>query len=213
MAKPLAELLAPDRPLILANVADGAEGMVIADLARSIAARTNAPATSAVVICRDGSKMAALARSLSFFAPEIEILQFPAWDCLPYDRVSPHAAVVAQRMTVLSRLARIKGRDKPAVLLTTVNAALQRVPSRDQIAKQALVRRARQCARHGGRDPLARAQRLHAQLDRARARRIRGARRHPRPVRARAWTCRCGSISSATRWKPSAASTPRPSAA
>src|SRR5882757_171439 len=138
IAKSPAELLSPDRPLILANVADGAEGMVIADLARSIAARNGAPATSAVVICRDGSRMAALARSLSFFAPEIEILQFPAWDCLPYDRVSPHAAIVAQRMTVLSRLARIKGRDKPAVLLTTVNAALQRVPSKDQIAKQAL---------------------------------------------------------------------------
>src|SRR4051812_37833486 len=138
MAKPLAELLAPDRPLILANVADGAEGMVIADLARSIAARTGAPATSAVVICRDGSKMAALARSLSFFAPEIEILQFPAWDCQPYDRVSPHGAIVAQRMTVLSRLARIKGRDKPAVVLTTVNAALQRVPARDLIGRQAL---------------------------------------------------------------------------
>jgi transcription-repair coupling factor (superfamily II helicase) len=137
-AKSPAELLAPDRPLTLANVADGAEGLVIADLARAVAARTNAPATSAVVICRDGSKMAALARSLSFFAPEIEILQFPAWDCLPYDRVSPHAATVAQRMTVLSRLARIKGRDKPAVLLTTVNAALQRVPSKDQIARQAL---------------------------------------------------------------------------
>src|SRR5258706_5277289 len=133
-----AELLAPDRPMTLANVADGAEGLVIADLARAVAARTNAPATSAVVICRDGSKMAALARALSFFAPEIEALQFPAWDSLPYDRVSPHAAIVAQRMTVLSRLARIKGRDKPAVLLTTVNAALQRVPSRDQIAKQAL---------------------------------------------------------------------------
>ena len=137
-AKSPAELLAPDRPLTLANVADGAEGLIIADLARAVAARTNAPATSAVVICRDGSKMAALARALSFFAPEIEALQFPAWDSLPYDRVSPHAAIVAQRMTVLSRLARIKGRDKPAVLLTTVNAALQRVPSRDQIAKQAL---------------------------------------------------------------------------
>jgi transcription-repair coupling factor (superfamily II helicase) len=82
--------------------------------------------------------MAALARSLSFFAPEIEILQFPAWDCVPYDRVSPHATIVAQRMTVLSRLARIKGRDKPAVLLTTVNAALQRVPARDLIGKLAL---------------------------------------------------------------------------
>ena len=141
MAKPTkspAELLAPDRPLTLANVADGAEGLVVADLARAIAAGKNPPATSALVICRDGPRMAALARALSFFAPEIEMLQFPAWDCLPYDRVSPHAGVVAQRMTVLSRLARIKGRDKPAVVLTTVNAVLQRVPARDLIGKQAL---------------------------------------------------------------------------
>ena len=41
-------------------------------------------------------------------------------------------------MTALSRLARIKGRERPAVLLTTVNAALQRVPARELIAKQAL---------------------------------------------------------------------------
>ena len=41
--------------------------------------------------------MAALARALSFFSPGIEVLQFPAWDCLPYDRVSPHGAIVAQR--------------------------------------------------------------------------------------------------------------------
>jgi transcription-repair coupling factor (superfamily II helicase) len=133
-----ADLLAPDRPLTLSNVADGAEGLVIADLARAVAARTNPPATSGLVICRDGPRMAALARALSFFSPGIEVLQFPAWDCLPYDRVSPHGAIVAQRMTVLSRLARVKGRERPAVLLTTVNAALQRVPARELIAKQAL---------------------------------------------------------------------------
>ena len=138
MAKSPAELLAPDRPLTLASVADGAEGLVIGDLARAVAARKDAPATSALVICRDGPRMAALARSLAFFAPDIEVLQFPAWDCLPYDRVSPHAGVVAQRMTALSRLARIKGRDKPAVLLTTVNAVLQRVPARELVGKQAL---------------------------------------------------------------------------
>jgi transcription-repair coupling factor (superfamily II helicase) len=133
-----AELLTPDRPLTLANVADGAEGLVVADLARAVAARTNPPATSALGICRDGPRMAALARALSFFSPDIEVLQFPAWDCLPYDRVSPHGGVVAQRMTALSRLARVKGREKPAVVLTTVNAALQRVPARDLIGKQAL---------------------------------------------------------------------------
>ena len=82
--------------------------------------------------------MAALARAIAFFAPDVEVLQFPAWDCQPYDRVSPHAGVVAQRMTALSRLARITGRDKPAILLTTVNAALQRVPARDLISKLAL---------------------------------------------------------------------------
>ena len=138
MAKSPAALLAPDRPLTLANVADGAEGLVVADLARAVAARTNAPATSALVVCRDGPRMAALARALLFFAPDIEVLQFPAWDCQPYDRVSPHAGIVAQRMTALSRLARIKGRDKPAVLLTTVNAALQRVPTREMVAVQGL---------------------------------------------------------------------------
>jgi transcription-repair coupling factor (superfamily II helicase) len=138
MAKSPAELLAPDRPLTLASVADGAEGLVIADLARATAARANAPATSALAICRDGPRMAALARALSFFAPDIETLQFPAWDCLPYDRVSPHAGAVAQRMTALSRLARVKGRERPAVLLTTVNAALQRVPAKALIGNQAL---------------------------------------------------------------------------
>ena len=82
--------------------------------------------------------MAQVARALSFFAPDIEVMEFPAWDCLPYDRVSPHAGVVAQRMTALSRLARVKGRDQPSVLLTTVNAALQRVPAREFVATQAL---------------------------------------------------------------------------
>ena len=98
----------------------------------------NAPATSLTVVCRDGPRMAALARALGFFAPDLAVQEFPAWDCLPYDRVSPHAGFVAQRMTTLSRLARVQGHDRPSVLLTTVNAALQRVPARDFVARQSL---------------------------------------------------------------------------
>src|ERR1044071_3615494 len=133
-----AELLAPGRAVTLSGVADGAEGLIVADLARAVAARPNAPVTSLLVVCRDGPRMAQLARALSFFAPEIEVNEFPAWDCLPYDRVSPHPGIEAQRMTALSRLARLKGRERPGVVLTTVNAALQRVPSRDLIATQSL---------------------------------------------------------------------------
>src|SRR5262249_30673958 len=138
MARSPSDLLKPGRPLMLAGVADGGEGLVCADLARAVAARRDAPATSLLVVCRDGARMAALARALAFFAPDLAVLEFPAWDCQPYDRVSPHPGVVAQRMTTLSRLARLKGHEGPSVLLTTVNAALQRVPTRQLVAAQAL---------------------------------------------------------------------------
>jgi transcription-repair coupling factor (superfamily II helicase) len=132
------EQLASGRPLTLANVADGAEGLVLSDLARAIAAKPGAPATSLTVICRDGQRLAQLARALAFFAPDIAVLEFPAWDCQPYDRVSPHAGFVAQRMTALARLARLKGREGGSILLTTVNAALQRVPQKALLATQTL---------------------------------------------------------------------------
>ena len=133
-----AELLAPGRALTLANVAEGAEGLVISDLARAIAARPKKPAISLAVVCRDGPRMQQLARALEFFAPDLPVLQFPAWDCQPYDRVSPHGGILAQRLTTLARLARLTGSDKPLIVLTTVNAIVQRVPARDAVAAQAL---------------------------------------------------------------------------
>src|SRR5271165_3375566 len=138
LARNPADAFVAGRPLTLTGVADGAQGLVVADLARTLAARPDAPAVSLVVVCRDGARMAALRRALEFFAPDLAILEFPAWDCLPYDRVSPHAGFVAQRMTVLSRLAHAKSRDRPSVLLTSINAALQRVPEREFVASQSL---------------------------------------------------------------------------
>jgi transcription-repair coupling factor (superfamily II helicase) len=138
LTKSPAERLKAGRPLTVAGVPDGAEGLVVADLARAIAASKNPPAISLALVCRDGPRMAAVSRAISFFAPDIEVLEFPAWDCLPYDRVSPHPAVIAQRVMTLARLSRIVGREHPAVLLTTVNAVLQRVPERAVIAKQSL---------------------------------------------------------------------------
>jgi transcription-repair coupling factor (superfamily II helicase) len=132
----LVERLVPGRPLVLAAVADGAEGMVLADLARAVAADAAAPAVSLAVICRDSSRLAMLARAFAFFAPDIALLEFPAWDCLPYDRVSPHPGVVAQRMTTLARLAGNPDRTRPTVVLSTVNAMLQRVPPRETLMRQ-----------------------------------------------------------------------------
>ena len=55
-ARSPAQRLAPGRPLLLSGVADGAEGLVLADLARAVAAGASPPAISLAVICRDGSR-------------------------------------------------------------------------------------------------------------------------------------------------------------
>ncbi|MFG1479027.1 transcription-repair coupling factor [Xanthobacter sp. V4C-4] len=133
----LAEALVQGRPLTLARVAEGMEGLVVGDLARAVAAEKNGPWPALTVICRDGQRMAALERGLAFFAPEVEVHAFPSWDCLPYDRASPNAAISARRMATLARLARVKG-GGAAVLLTTVNATVQRVPARTLVAAQSL---------------------------------------------------------------------------
>jgi transcription-repair coupling factor (superfamily II helicase) len=85
-----------------------------------------------VHVTRDDARMARLAEAIAFAMPEAEILRFPAWDCLPYDRVSPNAALVSERIATLTRLL-----DKPTgprFVLTTVNALVQRVPPRSAFA-------------------------------------------------------------------------------
>jgi transcription-repair coupling factor (superfamily II helicase) len=118
----------------LASLPDGAEGLVVGDLARDAGARDGRP--SLVVVCRDGLRMQRLEAGLAFFAPDVHVLTLPSWDCRPYDRVSPNPGVVARRMTTLSHLATPRERRKPIVVLTTVNAAGQRLPTRAAVAKE-----------------------------------------------------------------------------
>ena len=193
-----AELLEPGRPLTLSGVADGAEGLVVADLARAVAARPRAPATSLVVVCRDGPRMAALARALDVLRARHGGARIPG---LGLPAVRPGVAACRRGGAAHDRAGAARARQRPRPAVDPAHHRQCRAPARagardggDAIA----VGRARQRARHGGHHPLARAQRLHPRLDRARARRLCGARRHHRSLRARAWRSRCGSISSAT---------------
>src|SRR3954469_13309411 len=120
----------------LASVPDGFDVLVVADLARALAGSADGPAVL-VHVARDGLRQQALQNALQFVAPEIEVLAFPAWDCQPYDRVSPNAGVTAHRMTALSRLTRSRSSEAhPRILSTTVNALVQRVPPRARIAAE-----------------------------------------------------------------------------
>lgn len=88
-----------------------------------------------VHIARDDKRLAAMRSALNFFQPDMPVITFPGWDCLPYDRVSPNADVSAMRMATLAGLVH----DMPPqfVLLTTLNAATQRVPARETLKEAA----------------------------------------------------------------------------
>ncbi len=94
-------------------------------------------------VARDDRRLAQMRDALAFFAPELPVFTFPAWDCLPYDRVSPNADISAARMATLAAL--VHGMPDRFVLLTTLNAATQRIPTRD------VLRQAAFSARVGGR--------------------------------------------------------------
>jgi transcription-repair coupling factor (superfamily II helicase) len=90
-----------------------------------------------VHVSRDGQRRQTFENALRFIAPEMEVLAFPAWDCQPYDRVSPTSGITAQRMTALARLARSRtSEERPRILSTTVNALVQRVPPRARIGAE-----------------------------------------------------------------------------
>ncbi|QFT93063.1 Transcription-repair-coupling factor [Roseovarius sp. THAF9] len=96
------------------------------------AARAEGPV---IHVARDDKRMAAMEEALRFFAPEMPVIRFPGWDCLPYDRVSPNADISATRMATLAGL--VHGGPSRFILLTTLNAATQRVPARDVLREAA----------------------------------------------------------------------------
>ncbi|MGZ8282969.1 MAG: transcription-repair coupling factor, partial [Allosphingosinicella sp.] len=106
--------------MTLAGVPAGFLPWLAADLARAAAHRGG----RAVFIAPDEAAMRAIVDSAHYFAPELDTLTFPAWDCLPYDRSSPSLRSTSERLATLHALQR--KRDKPQLLVTTVNAALQR---------------------------------------------------------------------------------------
>jgi transcription-repair coupling factor (superfamily II helicase) len=90
-------------------------------------------------VARDDKRMEAMRVALAFFAADATVISFPAWDCLPYDRISPNPDVAASRMATLATLARgLKG---PFILLTTLSAVTQRLPSRDIVNASAFTAR------------------------------------------------------------------------
>ena len=123
MSEPLQRVLKAREPLTLAGVPTGFLPLLAADLARAAYGTGNGG--RAVIIAADEAAMRALADTVPLFAPEVEVVSLPAWDCLPYDRASPALRVMAERLAALNALQQpLNG---PQLLVTTDSAANQRM--------------------------------------------------------------------------------------
>jgi transcription-repair coupling factor (superfamily II helicase) len=114
----LQSIIRAKAPLTLASVPAGFTPLLLADMARAASGRT-------LFIASDDAAMRAVADAVPYFANELEILQFPAWDCLPYDRASPSLAITAQRMATLQALQQAPKAKQ--LVLTTIGAVIQRL--------------------------------------------------------------------------------------
>ncbi|MCX7864239.1 MAG: transcription-repair coupling factor, partial [Novosphingobium sp.] len=121
----ISRILGATAPLTLAAIPRGAQPLVMADLAR--AAHFGRRRARVVFIAASDAEMTAVAQTATFFAPDLDVIEFPAWDCLPYDRSSPAPGISARRLSALHRLQAPQG--GPQLVVTTINAVLQRVPT------------------------------------------------------------------------------------
>jgi len=121
--------------MIASGVPEGLDALLLGELARQT------PRGAPILhIARDANRLVTLEDALAFFAPDVTVLTFPAWDGVPYDRVAPNADTMARRIATLSELTHREtaGNTSSLIVLTTVNAVVQRVPPRAFIAASSM---------------------------------------------------------------------------
>src|SRR3712207_1640732 len=125
---PLKRIAKEDGRLHVAGTPEGFDALVVADAARARGGITCFVAT-------DHGRATAFLDAVAFFAPDLEVLRFPNWDCLPYDRMGPSPAVAAERMAALSTLAHRLKKDRPLLVVTSTGALMQRLPTQEIVKK------------------------------------------------------------------------------
>ncbi|MBI1778972.1 MAG: transcription-repair coupling factor [Proteobacteria bacterium] len=124
----LSDLLSIAGRVEVSGAPEGLDALLLGDLALAV------PGRPVLHVARDDARLARLIEALRFFHPRLEVLALPAWDCLPYDRVSPSPDLVSRRIDSLTRLATSLPGAPGRIVVTTVSAVLQRLPKRPVLA-------------------------------------------------------------------------------
>lgn len=107
----------------------GAHPVVVALLAKlRVEKKLSGVQLVVVATGREAEDVAAALRSL---VDDLELLEFPSWETLPHERLSPSPETVGKRLKVLTRLHELSNADAqpthPVIVLASVRAVLQPV--------------------------------------------------------------------------------------
>jgi transcription-repair coupling factor (superfamily II helicase) len=103
-----------------------------APLAAGLLGRRDADRQVLLVVTATGRESESLRGALADVAPKARIVEFPAWETLPHERLSPSAEIVGKRLAAVRAMAGWKPGDAPLIVVASVRAALQ--PVADNLA-------------------------------------------------------------------------------
>ncbi len=121
-------LLLRDEPGLTRALGEPDARLAVVEVARPISIAALSMLSSRrplVVSCPTGTMAAQLADDLARFLPPGEVVHFPGWETLPFERVSPSVETMGHRLDILWRL-----RDAercPAVIVAGVRALMQKL--------------------------------------------------------------------------------------
>ncbi|MBR1604966.1 MAG: transcription-repair coupling factor [Alphaproteobacteria bacterium] len=110
-----------DRIKVISSVAEGYDAFLLGDIYKQIK-------SDILCIVSDGISLETTADLLHTLSPDIEVLKLPAWDTVPYDRVSPNIEITAERVQTLCALAKNPTQKKPRIIIASIGAAMQKLP-------------------------------------------------------------------------------------
>ena len=110
-----------DRIKVISSVAEGYDAFLLGDIYKQ-------NKSDILYIVSDGISLETTADLLHTLSPDIEVLKLPAWDTVPYDRVSPNIEITAERGQTLCALAKNPTSKKPRIIIASIGAAIQKLP-------------------------------------------------------------------------------------
>ena len=110
------------------------EGVSPASFPFLISAIFNSAQEQILVITHSSEHLNDLYTDLTCFIDEQYLFRFPSWETIPYEFMTPTEQSERDRITALYRI--ISG--EPAVIITTVDAILRKIPSQDFFMKKGL---------------------------------------------------------------------------